>query len=69
MNVEIHEDPNDGRISVRVGGYVRWCGRDREIAHTIARSLGHDSPEAAEDRRSADDDALPRAVDVMRRVL
>lgn len=67
MNVEIHDHPTNGRIAVTVDGYVRWCGRDRERAHSIARSFGAKSPEADQARRSGADKALPRAIDVMRR--
>lgn len=51
MNVEIHDHPDDGRIAVTVDGFVRWCGRDREVAFAIARSLGAKSAEAGQARQ------------------
>jgi hypothetical protein len=67
MEVEIHDHPTNGRIAVTVDGYVRWCGRDRERAFAIARSLNARSAEAGQVRRNDANEALPRAIDVMRR--
>jgi hypothetical protein len=70
MNVEIHDHPDGGGlIVVTVNGFIRWRGRDREAAHIIARSLGAKSEEAGQARRTVADEAMPRAIDVMRRAL
>lgn len=68
LSAEIHDHPDgDGRIAVTVDGFVRWCGRDREVAFAIARSLGARSAEAGQARRADADKALPRAIEAMRR--
>ncbi len=66
MSVEIHNH-TDGRIAVTVNGRVRWCGRNRAVAHLIAQSCKTKSPGSGQARRDVADAALPRAIDVMRR--
>lgn len=67
MAVITCNERDDGRIEVAVDGYVIWIGRDLATAQAVIRGRASRSEDAATTRRYEANQALPRAIETMRR--